>query len=91
MGGTTMGVKLDDETRERLKRVAEMKQRSVHWLMKEAIRRYLDSEEHFEREKAEDTARYQAYLDTGRHISNDEMMSWMDELAEKAARQSRAE
>ncbi len=91
MGGTTMGVKLDDETRERLKRVAEMKQRSAHWLMKEAIRRYLDSEEHFEREKAEDMARYQSYRDTGRHFSNDEMMSWMDEQAEKAARKSRAE
>ena len=91
MSGTTMGVKLDDETRERLKRVAELKQRSAHWLMKEAIRRYLDSEEHFEREKAEDMARYQAYLDTGRHISNDEMMSWMDEQAENAARKSRAE
>jgi len=90
MGGTTMGVKLDDETRERLKRVAEMKQRSSHWLMKEAIHRYLDSEEHFEREKAEDMARYEAYLDTGHHISNDEMMSWMDGLAEKAARKSRA-
>ena len=92
MGGTTtMGVKLDDETRERLKRVSEMKRRSVHWLMKEAIRCYLENEEPFEQEKAEDLARYQAYLDTGRHISNDEMMAWMDELAQKAARKSPAE
>ena len=90
MGGTTMGVKLDDDTRERLERVAEMKQRSVHWLMKDAIGRYLDREEHFEREKADDMARYQSYRDTGRHFSNDEMMSWMDGLAEKAARKSRA-
>ena len=91
MGGTTMGVKVDEETRERLKRVAKMKDRSVHWLMKEALRRYLESEERFEQEKAEDLARFQAYLDTGRHISNDEMMSWLDELAQKAARKSLTE
>ena len=90
MGWTTMRVKLDDGTRERLERVAEMKQRSVHWLMKDAIRRYLDREEHFEREKAEDMPRYQSYLDSGRHFSNDEMMSWMNGLAEKSARKSRA-
>jgi predicted transcriptional regulator len=86
MSGTTMGVKVDQETRERLKRVSEMKDRSVHWLMKEAICRYLETEERFEQEKAEDRARYQAYLDTGRHISNDEMMSWLDELAQKAGK-----
>ena len=89
MPGTTMGVKLDDDTRDRLKRVSEAKQRSVHWLMKEAIRRYLESEERFEREKAEDMARYQAYLDTGRHLSNDEMMDWMDDLAQRASRKAR--
>ena len=63
----------------------------MHWLMKDAILRYLEAEERFEREKSEDVARYQAYLDTGRHISNDEMMTSLDELAEKAARQSRSE
>lgn len=86
-----MGVKLDEETRERLKRISEMKDRSVHWLMKDAIRRYLDTEEQFEHEKAEDLARYQAYLDTGRHVSNEDMMSWLDELAETAARKSRVD
>jgi predicted transcriptional regulator len=86
-----MGVKLDDETRERLKRISEMKDRSVHWLMKDAIRRYLDTEERFEQEKAEDMARYQAYLDTGRHVSSEDMTSWLDELAENAARKSRGE
>lgn len=88
--GTTVGIKLDEQTRARLKRIAEIRRRSVHWLMKEAIERYLESEERFEQEKAEDMARYQSYLDTGRHVSNDEMMRWMDELADKA-RNSRAE
>ena len=91
MAATTLGIKLDDKTRDRLKRVSKAKDRSVHWLMKEAIQRYLESEEQYEQEKAEDLARYQAYLDTGRHISNDEMMSWLDELALNASRKSRSE
>jgi predicted transcriptional regulator len=39
---TTMGVKLDEETRNRLKSLSTAKQRSAHWLMREAIREYLD-------------------------------------------------
>jgi predicted transcriptional regulator len=65
MGSTTMGVKLDDETRVRLQKLGELKQRSPHWLMQEAIHRYLDAEERYEREKAEDLARWQRYLTTG--------------------------
>ncbi len=91
MGITTMGVKLDDEIRARLKKLGQARNRSAHWLMKEAIRRYLDAEERFEREKAEDMARYQEYLDTGGHITNEDMMAWLDELAERADRKSRAE
>lgn len=91
MGSTTMGVKVDDETRERLKRVSALKDRSVHWLMKDAIHRYLDAEERYEQEKAEDLARYEAYVETGAHISHDEMMRRLDELAEKASRKSRLE
>jgi predicted transcriptional regulator len=68
MGSTTMGVKLDDETRARLQKLGELKQRSPHWLMKEAIHRYLDVEERYEREKAEDLARWQRYLATGTAI-----------------------
>jgi len=82
---TTMGVKLDEETRERLKQLGVAKQRSVHWLMKEAIARYLTVEEQHERERAEDMARYQEYLETGRHIAQGDMMSWLDGLAEEAA------
>ena len=85
MGTPTTGVKLDEETRARLKRLAESKKRSAHWLMKEAIARYLEAEERYEQEKTEDEVRYQRYLDTSHHISQDEMMAWLDTLAEQAA------
>ena len=86
-----MGVKLDAETRARLKKLGETKHRSPHWLMKEAIRRYLEVEERYEQEKAEDLARYQEYLDTGTHITHTDMMAWLDGLADRAARKAPAE
>ena len=91
MDTSTMGVKLDAETRARLKKLGEAKQRSPHWLMKEAIRQYLEIEERYEQEKAEDLARYQAYLDTGTHITHTDMMAWLNELADRAARKAQAE
>lgn len=42
---TTCGVKLDQETRDRLKVLAVRKDRTPHWLMKRAIKEYLDREE----------------------------------------------
>ena len=91
MDTTTMGVKLDAETRARLRKLGEAKHRSPHWLMKEAIRRYLEVEERYEQEKAEDLARYQEYLDTGTHITHTDMMAWLDELADRAARKAQTE
>lgn len=53
--------------------------------MKDAIERYLQAEEAFEREKAEDEARYQKFMDTGTQISSAEMETWLAGLAGRAA------
>ncbi|EKY3089736.1 trifunctional transcriptional regulator/proline dehydrogenase/L-glutamate gamma-semialdehyde dehydrogenase [Cronobacter dublinensis] len=42
MGTTTMGVKLDDATRERIKAAAAKIDRTPHWLIKQAIFNYLE-------------------------------------------------
>ncbi|MDI7691181.1 trifunctional transcriptional regulator/proline dehydrogenase/L-glutamate gamma-semialdehyde dehydrogenase [Cronobacter malonaticus] len=42
MGTTTMGVKLDDATRERIKSAATKIDRTPHWLIKQAIFNYLE-------------------------------------------------
>ena len=81
---TTVGLKLDDESRERLKSLGEAKDRSSHWLMKSAIAEYRDREERYEREKREDEARWQAYVDTGECVSQEEMILWFDELTRQA-------
>ncbi|MGE4800045.1 trifunctional transcriptional regulator/proline dehydrogenase/L-glutamate gamma-semialdehyde dehydrogenase [Yersinia hibernica] len=42
MGSTTMGVKLDEATRERIKAAAQRIDRTPHWLIKQAIFNYLE-------------------------------------------------
>ena len=90
MTTATVGVKLDKETRARLNKLAEARQRSAHWLMKDAITRYLDAEERYEHEKLEDEARWQQYLETGSHITHEEVTAWLDKLADQAARKVEA-
>jgi predicted transcriptional regulator len=79
---TTQAVKLDDATSNRLKSLAQQRNRSAHWLMRAAIERYLVEEEQYEREKAEDMAEYEDYLRTGRGISHEEVGAWLKELAQ---------
>ena len=81
MSTTSVAIKLDADTRERLKSLGEARQRTPHWLMKQAIARYLEEEEAYEQEKEEDDACWQRYLDTGAHIGDDEMEAWLQELA----------
>jgi predicted transcriptional regulator len=57
--------------------------------MKEAIARYLESEERYELEKAEDLARWQRYAETGRAIPHEEATARLGILAEEAARKAR--
>ena len=86
MNKSTVGIKLDQETRDRLKRLGEQRQRSPHWLMCKAIDRYLEAEEHYEREKAEDLARWERYVDSGAHVSHAEMSSRLEALASEASK-----
>lgn len=78
----SQGIKLDDETRGRLKSLAEKRKRSPHWIMRTAIEDYLGREERYEAEKAEDMAEYEEYRLTGKSIDNETVMSWLSDLAD---------
>ena len=85
----TMGVKLEDETRNRLKVLGKRKERSPHWLMLRAILEYLDREEAYESEKQEDFQRWQQYLDTGETISHEKVKTRLNDLAARARKQAK--
>ena len=75
---TTVGVKLDEETRERLKTLGAARQRSSHWLMREAIRKYLDEEEAIESRNREADGAWAEYQRTGQAVSHDDVAAWLD-------------
>lgn len=73
-------VKLTVVQRERIRSLALFKQRSSHFLMKEAVNRYLEEEEREMRaiEIAEEA--YEHYERTGLHTTHEEMSAWVDKL-----------
>lgn len=79
---TSQGIKLDDKTRDRLKALAEKRQRSPHWLMRTAIEAYLEREEKYEHEKTQDMARWEHYVFTGEAIEHDNVEPWLKGLAQ---------
>ncbi len=80
----TQGIRLDSELQERLKRLAGQKDRSMNYLITQAIGRYLEDEERIEREKLEDQKRLNHFLDTGEHISHAQMKRKLMKLQAKA-------
>lgn len=83
MAATSMGVKLDEKTRNRLKKLGKLRQRTPHWLMRTAIMEFLDREERSEKERHQDMKRWRAYQRTGDSISNEAMMDFLDTLEEE--------
>ncbi len=81
MSTTTVGVKLDDETRQRLKAVADGIDRTPHWVIKTALAEWLDREEAALKERQEDEARWARYQENGQAIPQARVMEWLDALA----------
>lgn len=78
----TKGIKLDDETNARLIALGKLRDRSPHWLMKRAIEDYLQREERYEQEKAEDMARWEKYLRTGEAVDSEAVEQWLKDLSQ---------
>ena len=78
---TTLGVKVDETLQKRLKVMAELKDRSTHWVIKQAIEQYLATEEAIERDRREDRERWENYALTGQAVSNAAASAWLDKLA----------
>jgi predicted transcriptional regulator len=79
---STVGIKLDDATRERLKNVARDLDRAPHWIVKTALMEYLERQETALRERQEDEARWARYQETGQAVPQERVMQWLDALAE---------
>ncbi|WP_122672330.1 CopG family ribbon-helix-helix protein [Pseudomonas viridiflava] len=71
-------IKIDDELKSRIQHLAGLRQRSPHWVMREAIAQYVDREEAREGFKQEALASCAVYQETGRHMTGQEARAWLN-------------
>lgn len=70
-------IKIDDDLKKRIQCLAKARERSAHWIMREALRDYVEREEARESFKQEALASWEAYQETGQHLSGEEVRSWL--------------
>ena len=75
---TAVAVRLDVETKARLKRLSELRDKTTHKLMVTAVNEYLNREESREVFKQEAIASHQHYKETGLHVTGDEVAQWVN-------------
>lgn len=85
-----VAIKIDLDTKERMKRLATARHRAAHWLMREAISQYLDREEKREAFRQDAISAWNEYRATGMHATAEEADAWLaklesDEAAEPPA------
>lgn len=73
-----IAIKLDPEIKARVKRLADTRHRTSHWLLREAILQYVDREEKREAFRQETLASWQEFQETGLHITGSEAFAWLD-------------
>jgi len=69
-----IAIKIDQNIRERVKRLAEARHRTSHWLMREAISQYVEREEKREAFRQGAINAWNEYQETGLHVTGDEVI-----------------
>jgi predicted transcriptional regulator len=77
-----VAIKIDEDMKARVKRLADARQRTSHWLMREAIAQYVDREEKREAFRQDALKAWEAYRTTGLHVTADEADAWLAQLEE---------
>lgn len=71
-------LKIDDMLKGRVQHLASQRRRSPHWIMLEAIQQYVEREEARESFKQEALASWAAFKETGRHLTGQEVRTWLN-------------
>lgn len=83
-----VSVKLDADIKARVEHLAKNCKRSPHWMMREAIREYVEKEEKREALQQEALRAWEEHQTSGLHVTGDEVVSWLESWGsenEKAA------
>jgi predicted transcriptional regulator len=77
---STTSLKLNDDIKGRVQRLAASRRRSAHWLMREAIEQYVEREEKLEQFRQSALAAWADYQATGLHVTEEEADLWLAKL-----------
>jgi predicted transcriptional regulator len=75
-----VSIKIDEDIKARVKRLADARQRTPHWLMREAITQYVDREEKREAFRRDTLKAWEDFRENGLHVTADEANAWMAKL-----------
>ncbi len=75
-----LAVKLDPDMRDRIKRLADARHRTAHWMMREAIQQYVEREEKREAFRQDGLRAWNAYQSNGLHVTLEEADAWLAKL-----------
>ena len=70
-------LKLDDELKGRVQQLAEVRRRSSHWIMREAIAQYVEREEKREALRQQTLNAWAEFQVSGLHVTGDEVENWL--------------
>jgi len=79
-GKMATSVKLDDDLKNRIHHLAKVQHRSAHWIMRKAIRDYVEREEKREAFKQDALNAWEAYKNNGLHLTLEEADAWLNKL-----------
>ncbi|PUE13588.1 CopG family ribbon-helix-helix protein [Limnohabitans sp. WS1] len=75
-----IAIKIDEVTRARVKRLADARQRTPHWLMREAIQQYVDREEKREAFRQDALQAWETFRANNQHAPADQADAWLAQL-----------
>lgn len=73
-------IKLNDDLKARIHRLADRRDRSAHWIMREAITQYVEREEKREAFKQDAMRAWNDYQANGLHVTLEEADAWLAKL-----------
>lgn len=71
-------IKLDEDLKGRVQSLAQLRRRSSHWIMREAIAQYVEREERREAFRQDTLKAWEEYQATGLHATADEVETWLE-------------
>jgi predicted transcriptional regulator len=75
-----VAIKIDEDTKVRVKPSADARQRTPQWLMREAITQYVYREEKCEAFRQDSLQAWNAFRASGQHMTAEQADAWMAQL-----------